>query len=139
VKDTNTFQSLYGTGPLVLGTFSGSLNNAGDHLVLTGPAQESILDFSFKDGWYPTTDGAGFSLVIQDANAAPNTWGLAASWRASASVGGSPGAADPAAPSRPGIVVNEIRTFSDPVVDGIELYNPTASDVNIGGWFLTDD
>jgi len=139
VKDTNAFQSLYGTGPLILGTFSGSLNNAGDHLVLSGPVRETILDFSFKDGWYPATDGVGFSLVIVNANAAPNTWGLAASWRASAAAGGSPGAVDPAAPARPGIVVNEIRTFSDPTVDGIELYNPTASDVNIGGWFLSDD
>jgi hypothetical protein len=26
-----------------------------------------------------------------------------------------------------------------PAVDVIELYNPTASDVNIGGWFLTDN
>src|SRR5439155_12000879 len=39
------FQSRYGAGPLVLGTFTGSLGNNGDHLVLEGPLREPILDF----------------------------------------------------------------------------------------------
>ena len=38
------------------------------------------------------------------------------------------------------IVVNEALTHTDPpLADSIELYNPTANAVNIGGWFLTDD
>ena len=36
--------------------------------------------------------------------------------------------------------VNEALTHTDlPAVDWIELFNPNASDVNLGGWFLSDD
>jgi hypothetical protein len=39
-----------------------------------------------------------------------------------------------------GVVVNEALTRTDPPLeDAIELYNPTAADVNIGGWYLTDN
>jgi hypothetical protein len=139
VKDIAAFQSRYGVSPRILGTFTGSLDNAGDHIVLQGGAQEPILDFSYDDDWYPVTDGAGFSLVILDPNAAVDTWGLATSWRVSSALSGSPGQDDPAPPSRPGIVINEALTHTDPpAVDVIELYNPTASPVNIGGWFLSD-
>ena len=38
------------------------------------------------------------------------------------------------------IVINEALTNSTtPLEDTIELYNPTASSVNIGGWWLSDD
>jgi hypothetical protein len=38
------------------------------------------------------------------------------------------------------VVVSEVLTHSDPPLeDAIELHNPTASDVNIGGWYLSDD
>ncbi len=38
------------------------------------------------------------------------------------------------------IVINEALTNSTaPLEDMIELYNPTASSVNIGGWWLSDD
>src|SRR4030095_9457240 len=60
-------------------------------------------------------------------------------WRASTLVGGSPGADDPA-PSITPIAINEILTHTDlPAVDRIELFNPLGTNVNIGGWFLTDD
>jgi Big-like domain-containing protein/lamin tail-like protein/CotH protein len=37
------------------------------------------------------------------------------------------------------VVVSEVLTHSDPPLeDAIELHNPTASDVNIGGWYLSD-
>ncbi len=39
----------------------------------------------------------------------------------------------------PSVVINEILTHSDPPLeDAIELHNPSAAAVNIGGWFLTD-
>jgi hypothetical protein len=139
VADTNAFISRYGSGILILGTYTGHLANSGDHLVLSGSAAEPILDFSYSDSWYLTTDGPGFSLVIQDPNGPLANWNSAAGWRPSAGLNGSPGAVDPAPPARPGIVVNEVRTFSDPTPDAIELYNPTGGTVNIGGWFLTDD
>jgi hypothetical protein len=38
------------------------------------------------------------------------------------------------------VVINEVLAHSvPPDVDAIELCNPTAQSVNVGGWFLTDD
>src|SRR5688572_28441241 len=42
VANVAAFQSRYGSGLLILGTFTGSLNNAGDHLTLFGGLQEPI-------------------------------------------------------------------------------------------------
>src|SRR5204862_8338525 len=63
VKNAAAFQLKYGSGIRILGTYTGNLANEGDHIVLGGPVQEPIQDFSYQDGWYPATDGFGFSLV----------------------------------------------------------------------------
>jgi hypothetical protein len=140
VRNQAAFLSRYPTVTNIAGVFSGSLANAGERLVIEGGLKEPILDFSYKDGWYPTTDGVGFSLVIRNESAAFHTWTNPASWRVSAALHGSPGRADPAAPNIPAILVNEALTHTDPPqVDTLELYNPTANAVNLGGWFLTDD
>lgn len=140
VKNLAAFQSRYGAGPLVAGTYTNNLANSGDHVVLRGPMLEPILDFEYLDTWYPTTDGEGFSLVIVNPNAATGTWGLKESWRPSSALNGSPGVADPAPPNLPGIVITEALTHTDPpLFDTVELLNPTASPMDLGGWFLTDD
>lgn len=140
VKNVAAFQSRYGIGALILGTFTGSLNNAGDQIVLRGGVLEPILDFAYTDEWYPVTDGSGFALTIANPSAPRDTWGLPTSWRIGSGLNGSPGQDDPAAPSRPGIVISEALTHTDlPAVDIIELHNPTTAAVNIGGWFLSDD
>jgi len=37
------------------------------------------------------------------------------------------------------VVINEVLTHTDPPLeDAIELFNPTANTVNIGGWYLSD-
>ena len=139
VANLAAFQARYGSGIFILGTYTGTLNNAGDHVVLRGGVLEPILDFAYSDEWYPVTDGAGFALTIVNPNAARDTWGLAPSWRAGSAVNGSPGQDDPAVPNRPGIVISEVSTHTDPpAIDTIELHNPTAAAVNIGGWFLSD-
>jgi CotH kinase protein/Lamin Tail Domain/Chitobiase/beta-hexosaminidase C-terminal domain/Legume lectin domain len=98
VHNLAAFISRYGAGIRVAGEFSGSLDNAGEHLTLTGPLGEPILDFSYDPAWYPATDGGGFSLVAVNPNAPPSAWGLAQNWRPSSRLGGSPGAIDPASP-----------------------------------------
>ena len=139
VANIAAFQSRYGDSALILGTFTGNLANGGDHLVLQGSVQEPILDFSYKDGWYPATDGFGFSLVVANENAPVANWGLAANWRPSSALGGSPGQSDPAPPSIPPVLVNEaLANTTPPLADAIELYNPTASPADISGWFLSD-
>jgi CotH kinase protein/Lamin Tail Domain/Immunoglobulin domain/Chitobiase/beta-hexosaminidase C-terminal domain/Bacterial TSP3 repeat len=141
VGNLAAFSSRYNTnGLLIAGQFTGDLGNDGSRLVVEGSLREPIHDFSYDDDWYPITDGPGFSLQIVNENAALNTWGLMPSWRPSGVFNGTPGVADPG-PASPAVVyVNEVLSNTDPVPgDAIELRNPNGSDVNIGGWFLTDN
>jgi hypothetical protein len=135
------FTARYGAGPRVLGVYTNdTLGNDGDHLVLEGSMREPILDFDYQDKWYPTTDGQGFSLVIRNDGAPTTTWGSAASWRASGQLNGTPSSPDPGERLIASIVINEALTHTDPSPgDAVELYNPTASAVDIGNWYLTDD
>lgn len=142
VNNAAAFNSRYpGLSAAVAGEFTGNLANEGNRLVLKGRLREPLLDFSYNDAWYPITDGFGFSLVINNPNADRGTWGLAESWRASGNLNGNPGNDDAAAPSIPRVVINEALTHSDPAppYDTIELRNLSASEANIGGWYLTDD
>ena len=140
VKNLAAFQSRYGTGQLIAGVYTNNLGNSGDHIVLRGPMLEPILDFEYQDTWYPTTYGEGFSLVIVNPSAATDTWSLKESWRPSSALNGSPGLTNPPPPSIPGIIVTEALTHTDPpLLDTVELFNPTAGLVNLTGWFLTDD
>ena len=141
VKSLASFRERYGAGPRVLGVYTNdNLANDGDHLVLEGGVREPILDFDYRDDWYPATDGHGYSLQIVNDGATTTAWGLKASWRPSGVAGGTPSAADPGAAQIATIYVNEALTHTDPVpADAIELYNPTGNAVNLGGWYLTDD
>jgi len=140
VRDLAAFQSRYPGVANIAGVYTNNLNNSGEQLVLTGPMQEPILDFSFNDTWYPATDGLGFALVVQEPNAPVADWNTKEGWRAGSVLNGTPGMADPAPPAIPAVLLNEALTHTDPPqVDSIELFNPTAGWVDLGGWFLTDD
>jgi hypothetical protein len=78
-------------GVTIAGEYAGNLSNAGDSLLLEGPAGEPLLAFAFSDAWRPETDGEGYSLVIADTGLDPDVWGEAESWLASDDAGGSPG------------------------------------------------
>jgi hypothetical protein len=77
---------------LILGAYSGSLNNQGEQIVLNAANGSVIKDFSFDDNppWPEAADGLGMSLVLIDPMANPNH-SLAGNWRASVAVGGTPG------------------------------------------------
>ncbi len=127
-------------GLAVQGLYTGKLDNGGERLTLAHALGTRALSVDYKDSgrWPITPDGCGFSLVPRSPNANPNP-DNPSNWRASANPGGSPGADDPE-PSIPGVVVNEAITHTDPpLLDTIELYNPTGASVDLGGWFLTDD
>ena len=127
-------------GLAVAGVYAGGLNNGGETLTITGPLGTKLIEVDFKDGgrWPVTPDGFGFSLVPKDPNVNPSP-SNPSNWRASTNPGGSPGADDPAS-TVPRILVNESLTHPlPPNPDAIELHNPTASDADLGGWFLTDD
>src|SRR5205823_1059173 len=68
-KDLSAFAERYGSVANVIGPFTGSLDNSGERIVLTGSMGEPILDFEYNTSWYSTTDGHGFSLVIGDDKA----------------------------------------------------------------------
>jgi hypothetical protein len=140
VRNQAVFTARYGSGFLIAGQFVGALDNAGENLRLEDAVGEKVLEFAYNNSWYPTTDGLGFSLVIVNDLAPWNTWGEKASWRASTVVNGSPGVGDAAPVVQPPILITEALTHTDlPQLDTIELHNPTPTNVNLGGWFLTDD
>ncbi|MCU0915987.1 MAG: CotH kinase family protein [Planctomycetes bacterium] len=98
VKDRPAFEAKYGPGLPVAGQYTGSLSNAGERLVLQDAGGRTIHDFTYQDGWYTSTDGRGFSLVLRTPAAVdPNTLGDKAVWRPSVNPGGSPGLPDAAA------------------------------------------
>lgn len=95
VKDPAVFESRYGPGLPVAGQYAGSLNNAGERLVLCDAAARTIHDFTYRDDWFRATDGGGFSLTLADPfSVDPNSLGDMAAWRPSENAGGSPGETD---------------------------------------------
>ncbi|HEX7652127.1 MAG TPA: lamin tail domain-containing protein, partial [Verrucomicrobiae bacterium] len=138
-SDAAAFAAKY-PGVSVAGTYTGNLSNGSDTLTLVDPSGARIFSFTYdsKAPWPVTPDGGGFSLVPVNPsfNPAPGT---ASSWRASTEIGGSPGMDDPA-PSVAPIYINEALTHTDlPQLDAVELYNPSSTNVDVGGWYLTDD
>ena len=69
VKNQAAFVSRYGDPGNIAGEFVGTtLSNNRDRLVLEGPVKEIVHSFQYRDEWYPSTDGFGFSLVVADEN-----------------------------------------------------------------------
>jgi len=82
VKNLTAFQSTYGTGISIAGEYSGNLSNGGEKIVLSlpSPLDASILRFEYSDTWYPSTDGNGSSLTINDPFIHPAVLSCAESW-----------------------------------------------------------
>jgi hypothetical protein len=127
-------------GITIRGVYGGQLDNGGEAVTLAFPSGATVFSVTYDDAapWPVTPDGQGFSLVPKQpgVSQAPDN---GASWRASATLGGSPGADDPN-PNIPPVVVNEILSHTDPPErDSMELYNPTGTNADISGWYLSDD
>ncbi len=139
VSNEAAFTARHGSGLPVAGEFYGSLDNGGETLRLEDAVGEEILEFKFRDSWQPLTDGLGFSLVIKNDRGGWETWDLKDSWRISGLEGGTPGTTVIPLAISP-VVVNELLAHTDlPEVDSIELHNPGPDDIDIGGWFLSDE
>lgn len=140
VRNLEAFTARHGVVS-VAGQFTGALENGGERLQLVDASNEEIHDFSFNNSWHPMTDGLGFSLVVVAENAEPESWGSRTQWRSSGTLAGSPAGHDSGAPAIGAVRINEVLSRSDvpPPTDSIEVFNPTEGEVNISGWFLSDD
>ena len=91
VADQAAFESRYGMGHRVVGTFqAGKLNNGGERVVIKSPMRETIHEFTYDDNppWPKGADGRGSTLEIIDPSGDYNS---PSNWRASPRRGGSPG------------------------------------------------
>ncbi|MCH2584091.1 MAG: lamin tail domain-containing protein [Planctomycetes bacterium] len=85
------------------------------------------------DGFWPiSADGYGRSLVLTDREGDPDR---PLTWRPSAEIHGSPGRANEAA----GVSAVWINEVVNSAGGGVELYNPSASEVDVSGWQLSDE
>ncbi|HXJ56283.1 MAG TPA: lamin tail domain-containing protein [Verrucomicrobiae bacterium] len=137
-RNAAAFASKY-PGRLVNGIYTGRLDNGGETLRLATQSGSTVLSVEYQDRapWPLAADGYGFSIVPRTG--APFNSDHGAHWRASSAAGGSPGTDDPD-PTVPPVLINEILTHTEPPeVDWIELFNPNVFEVDLGGWFLSDD
>lgn len=134
-SSTVWFKQHYGYEPF--DAFKGQLKNSTETiLVRDRKAQIELFRITYIDGnpWPPEPDGEGRSLVTMHANPTLKEQNNPAAWRVSFTIKGSPGKDDPEA-----VIVTEVLPHTDPPqVDAIELYNPNQVDVDLGGWYLSD-
>lgn len=148
VKDIAAFEAVYGKQVSVVGQYSGSLDNAGGWIELTGPFGSRILRLRYDHKWQPNTDGGGYSLLIKDPRLDPNLLSEPWAWRPSLAIGGSPGRLDqPVQAVGPGpVVISEImyHPYGQPDAEYIELVNISPKPVSLydaasrKAWRLTD-
>lgn len=119
---------------------SGALSNSGEKVRLEDADNKKVFEFEYDTSipWPLLADGGGYSLTIRLTDAID--YSDSESWSLSGTLYGTPGTSNTAAVISTKIIINEVLTHTDwPNVDFIELYNPTANDIDISGWFLTDD
>lgn len=138
-RNPSAFAAKY-PGVPVNGLYTGKLDNNGEKVALATALGTPVFSVTYGDRspWPVAPDLADFSLVPvhPEMSQAPDK---GSAWRASTNPGGSPGADDPVPGIAP-IVINELLTHTDlPQKDAVELFNPAATNVNVGGWYLTDD
>ncbi len=128
-------------GLAVGGEYEGQLNNAGEHVSLVDALGATLFEVDYGDSspWPSEADGSGKSLVLRSAAELPSSPEDYTVWRASLESLGSPGRSEPVADIVE-VVINEVLTHTDePLVDAIELYNPTNEAANIGSWYISDE
>ena len=91
VKRLRAFRKRFGSLPVIVGEYSGNLNNSFERIILRDPAGEKVLDFNYSGSWYDLADGGGHSLTSINPMNQSVYFGNKASWRPSRGSEGSPG------------------------------------------------
>ncbi len=131
-------QIVYGV-PRVYGGYAESLPNGQGTVRLENAHGAHLFEVNYDTGggWPVAADEAGHSMILSRP-----TYGEKdpRAWSVSSFIGGSPGRAEPAAPTGyEGIVINEFLANSDlPAVDFIELFNYGAQPVDLSGVWISD-
>ena len=74
------------------GEYAGRLGNGGETITLVDDTGFIVQQFTYDDAWHESTDGSGPSLEMIDPTQSDlGAWNQAASWRPSATPGGTPG------------------------------------------------
>ena len=89
VENREAFELRYGHGHRIAGQWRGRLSNRRETLHLYTDGLR-IHQFTYRDDWYPNSDGIGASLEVIDDDAERDRWGNRRQWRASIP-GGTPG------------------------------------------------
>jgi len=153
VRNRAAFESRYGTelSAKIAGEYSGKLANNGENLSLIDLWNGTVAEFAYNNsrGWPLAAAGGGHSLVplISALPGEPDgSLNYGGNWRASTYIGGSPGTEDPEPETT--VVLNEIMAHTDYYNpqhpehgsnDWIELYNTTATSINLDHWYLSDN
>ena len=142
VRDSVAFELRYGDDIPVIGEFAdGSLNNAGEEIAIVDRVGNTLVEFEYDDTrlWPQRADGIGGTLELIAPELTPSDQlGKPYRWQGSTDFAGSPGTDGS---DNPGVVISEVLAHTDTPggpSDSIELHNPTAAAVNIGGWYLSD-
>ena len=90
VKNQLAFESRYGEDLNIAGEYSGRLSNGGEQITLRDASGADIQSFEYDDmdDWPGQADGLGSSLEVIDV---AGDYDMASNWRASATLGGTPG------------------------------------------------
>ncbi|MDH7599171.1 MAG: lamin tail domain-containing protein [Sedimentisphaerales bacterium] len=148
VKDKVAFEAVYGKQVNVVGQYTGSLDNSGQWIGLQDIAGNWILRLRYSRYWAPSTNGSGYSLVLNDPHIDANSLSEPWAWRASAAIGGSPGRLDQsvAVLGAGPVVISEImyHPYGNPDAEYVELTNISDQAVTLydsstrRAWRLTD-
>jgi hypothetical protein len=139
VRNKSIFELRYGTGlsGIIAGEYRNNLQdnlaNDGEDIKLTDFWNGTIAEFDYSDGWYPITDGGGFSLTMRDPS--DNTMyvsdrGLVAHWKFDE---GSGGVATDSAGSNHGTLVGDPTWTGGGLLDGALIFDGVGDYVSVSG------
>jgi hypothetical protein len=123
----------------VIGGFEAAAFDGTSEITLKDELGAWVTTVSYADDppWPVAADGAGHSLVLARPSYGERE---ADGWAASASTGGSPGAAEPARSTLyEAVMVNEIQAHAGEIPGFVELHNVSTSAVSLAGCILKRD